>query len=62
MYVISLYLSSFSQRAYDLFRSLGLRLLVVTNKYNQCVGTITRDDLLAEALAQDMITKGRKTV
>jgi len=48
-------------RAYDLFRSLGLRLLVVTNKYNQCVGTISRDDLLAEALAQDMITKGRKT-
>jgi len=49
-------------RAYELFRAIGLRILIVTNKYNQCVGTITRDDLIPEALAQDMITKGRKDV
>jgi len=47
------------QRAYELFRALGLRMLLVVNRYNQCVGTITRDDLIPEALAQDMITKGK---
>lgn len=46
-------------RAYETFRTLGLRMLVVVNRYNQCVGTITRDDLTVEALAQDMITKGK---
>jgi len=47
------------QRAYDLFRSLGLRLLVVVNRYNQIVGTISRDDLTNDSLAQDMLTKGK---
>eukprot|EP00558_Chaetoceros_sp_UNC1202_P007614 CAMPEP_0197237100 /NCGR_PEP_ID=MMETSP1429-20130617/4020_1 /TAXON_ID=49237 /ORGANISM="Chaetoceros sp., Strain UNC1202" /LENGTH=381 /DNA_ID=CAMNT_0042696029 /DNA_START=131 /DNA_END=1276 /DNA_ORIENTATION=- len=47
------------KRSYEIFRSLGLRLLIVVNRYNQCVGTITRDDLLPEALAKDMITKGK---
>lgn len=47
------------QRAYNLFRSLGLRFLVVVNRYNQCVGTISRDDLTNESLAQDMLTKGK---
>lgn len=46
-------------RAYEVFRTLGLRMLVVVNRYNQCVGTITRDDLTVEALAKDMITKGK---
>ena len=46
-------------RVYHLFRSLGARFLVVVNKYNQCVGTITRDDLTPEALAQNMLTKGK---
>lgn len=45
--------------AYDVFRTMGLRMLLVVNRYNQCVGTITRDDLTAEALAKDMITKGK---
>ena len=31
----------------------------VVNKYNQCVGTITRDDLVPEAIAKNMITKGK---
>ena len=47
------------QRAYELFRALGLRILIVTNRYNQCVGVISRDDITNEALAQDMITKGK---
>jgi chloride channel 7 len=46
-------------RAYELFRALGLRILIVTNRYNQCVGVISRDDITNEALAQDMITKGK---
>jgi len=46
-------------RVYKLFRSLGLRFLPVVNKYNQCVGTITRDDLTADALAANMLTKGK---
>jgi len=46
-------------RAYELFRAIGLKVLVVVNKYNQCVGVISRDDLMPEALAQDMITKGK---
>ncbi len=47
------------QRAYELFRAIGLRILVVVNRYNQCVGVISRDDLVSEALAQDMLTKGK---
>lgn len=46
-------------RAYEIFRTLGLRMLIVVNRYNQCVGTITRDDLTVEALAKDMIRKGK---
>jgi len=46
-------------RAYALFRALGCRFLVVVNRYNQCVGTISRDDLTNESLAQDMLTKGK---
>lgn len=46
-------------RAYEIFRTLGLRMLVVVNRYNQCVGTITRDDLTVETLAKHMITKGK---
>lgn len=47
------------QRTYALFRSLGCRLLLVVNRYNQCVGTISRDDLTNESLAQHMLTKGK---
>ena len=46
-------------RAYEIFRTLGLRMLLVVNRYNQCVGTITRDNLTVENLAKDMITKGK---
>jgi len=46
-------------RCYELVRALGLRMLVVVNRFNQCVGAITRDDLVPEALAQKMITKGK---
>jgi chloride channel 7 len=48
------------QRTYSLFRSLGLRFLPVVNKYNQVVGTITRSDLTADALAQTMLEKGKR--
>jgi chloride channel 7 len=48
-----------ANRAYEIFRTLGLRMLVVVNRYNQCVGAITRDDLTVEALAKHMITKGK---
>eukprot|EP00978_Attheya_sp_CCMP212_P019924 scaffold56580_cov52-Attheya_sp.AAC.3 len=47
------------ERAYKMFRSLGIRCLVVVNRYNQCVGTITRSDLTADALAEHMLTKGK---
>lgn len=46
-------------RAYEIFRTLGLRMLIVVNRYNQCVGTITRDNLTVEALTKDMLTKGK---
>ncbi len=48
------------QRTYSLFRNLGLRFLPVVNKYNQVVGTITRSDLTADALAETMLQKGKK--
>mmetsp|Transcript_32800 Transcript_32800/g.39841 ORF Transcript_32800/g.39841 Transcript_32800/m.39841 type:complete len:791 (-) Transcript_32800:289-2661(-) len=38
------------ERAYNAFRTLGCRLLIVVNRYNQCVGTITRKDLAPESL------------
>jgi CBS-domain-containing membrane protein len=37
-----------------------LRFLPVVNKYNQVVGTITRSDLTADALAETMLQKGKK--
>ena len=49
-----------TQRTYSLFRNLGLRFLPVVNKYNQVVGTITRSDLTADALAETMLQKGKK--
>jgi chloride channel 7 len=48
------------QRTYQLFRSLGLRFLPVVNRYNQIVGTITRSDLTPEALAESMLSKGKR--
>jgi len=39
------------QRTYRLFRTLGLRFLVIVNRSNQVVGIITRRDLLHESLA-----------
>jgi len=47
------------ETTYNLFRTLGATFLIVVNKYNQCVGTITRHDLTPESLAQHMLTKGR---
>jgi chloride channel 7 len=46
-------------RAYETYRTLGLRILLVVNRYNQCVGTITRNDLTVENLAKHLITKGK---
>mmetsp|Transcript_32739 Transcript_32739/g.48504 ORF Transcript_32739/g.48504 Transcript_32739/m.48504 type:complete len:878 (-) Transcript_32739:106-2739(-) len=46
------------QRTYRLFRTLGLRFLVVVNHHNQVVGIITRKDLLPEALS-DSLLRGR---
>ena len=46
------------QRTYRLFRTLGLRFLVVVNHHNQVVGIITRKDLLPEAL-KDSLLRGR---
>lgn len=48
------------ERAYDIFRSLGLRFLPVVNRYNQIVGTLTRSDLTPEALAKALLGKGKK--
>ena len=47
-------------RTYDIFRSLGLRFLPVVNRHNQIVGTITRRNLVPDALAEKMIGKGSK--
>jgi len=46
------------QRTYRLFRTLGLRFLVVVNHHNQVVGIITREDLLPESLS-DSLLRGR---
>ena len=46
------------QRTYRLFRTLGLRFLVVSNHHNQVVGIITREDLLPESLS-DSLLRGR---
>lgn len=46
------------QRTYRLFRTLGLRFLVVVNHHNQVVGAITRKDLLPESLS-DSLLRGR---
>jgi len=46
------------QRTYRLFRTLGLRFLVVTNHHNQVVGIITRKDLLPQSLS-DSLLRGR---
>ena len=60
-YIISpVTINTHTQRTYSLFRNLGLRFLPVVNKYNQVVGTITRSDLTADALAETMLQKGKK--
>lgn len=46
------------QRTYRLFRTLGLRFLVVVNHNNQVVGIITRKNLLPKALT-DSLLRGR---
>ena len=44
------------QRTYRMFRTLGLRQLVVVNKYNQVQGIITRVDLLtSRPVVQDPV-------
>lgn len=37
-----------AHRAYIMFRTLGLRHLVVVNHYNEVMGMITRENLLPE--------------
>ncbi|KAG7374782.1 chloride channel [Nitzschia inconspicua] len=59
---VSVQETSSVHRTYSLFRSLGLRFLPVVNKYNQVVGTITRSDLTADALAQTMLEKGKRHI
>ena len=44
-------------RTYLLFRTLGLRHLMVTDSRNRCVGMITRKDLLAFQIAERLIEK-----
>jgi len=48
------------QRAYNVFRTLGLRFLPVVNKRNQIVGTITRTDISPEGLAHTLLKRGVK--
>merc|ERR1712071_32255 len=50
--------SSF-ETTYKLFRTLGATFLVVVNKYNQCVGAITRQDLTPESLSKKLLDKGK---
>ncbi|CAM9515876.1 unnamed protein product, partial [Hapterophycus canaliculatus] len=40
-----------AHRAYIMFRTLGLRHLVVVNHYNEVMGIITRENLLPEHFA-----------
>jgi chloride channel 7 len=54
--------SSFFQRTYELFRTMGLRFLPVVNRHNKIVGTITRADLTPEELAATMLLKGKKHI
>ena len=44
-------------RTYLLFRTLGLRHLMVTDSRNRCVGMITRKDLLAFQIAERLLEK-----
>lgn len=48
------------QRCYQVFRTLGLKFLPVVNRHNQVVGTITRTDLSADALAHSLVDRGNK--
>ena len=48
-------LQNFSlQRAYTLFRTMGLRQMTVVNHTNQVVGTITRKDLMGFAIEEKL--------
>ena len=49
-------------RTYLLFRTLGLRHLMVTDSRNRCVGMITRKDLLAFQIAERLLEKGEDEV
>ena len=42
---------------YNLFRSMGLRHLVVVNKYNSVIGMITRKDLVAHTILKHTMEK-----
>eukprot|EP00640_Fibrocapsa_japonica_P000095 CAMPEP_0113953446 /NCGR_PEP_ID=MMETSP1339-20121228/90980_1 /TAXON_ID=94617 /ORGANISM="Fibrocapsa japonica" /LENGTH=546 /DNA_ID=CAMNT_0000962177 /DNA_START=23 /DNA_END=1664 /DNA_ORIENTATION=- /assembly_acc=CAM_ASM_000762 len=50
------------ERTYRFFRTLGLRHLVVTNKHNQVVGMITRNDLTAENMIERLQNVPKKQV
>lgn len=47
------------QRAYRVFRTLGLRHLIVVNKRNQVLGMVTRHDLVAtHYLSHEVFAEG----
>lgn len=46
-------------QAYVIFRSLGLRHIVVINMNNEVTGIITRKDLMGFRLEENLITKRR---
>lgn len=49
----------YEQRTYDIFRTLGLKMLPVVNRHNQCVGTITRTDICNDNLALTLLQGGQ---
>ena len=44
------YMTKFSLRTYVLFRTMGLRHLIVTDDTNKVVGMLSRKDLMGHAL------------
>jgi chloride channel 7 len=46
-------------RAFRLFRSMGLRHLVVVNRFNQVLGMITRQDLIKYRMVHGFLNTGR---
>ena len=54
----SIHQSATFQRTYRMFRTLGLRQLIVVNEHNEVLGIVTRVDLLGTRKEQDEGTDG----